>query len=66
MPLIIPFNLFVITQHVGTIKYKNFYEIGLEKYPYNVIYTMDDINKIVTVIAIYHHKRNPRKKFKKK
>ena len=33
-------------------KYKNFYELGVEKYPFNVIYTIDDLNQIVTVIAI--------------
>ncbi len=47
-------------------KYKNFSELGVEKYPFNVIYTIDDLNQIDTVIAIYHHKRNPRKSINEK
>lgn len=44
-------------------KYKNYFELGLEKYPFKIIYTIDKILKIITIVAIYHQKRNPRKKY---
>lgn len=47
-------------------KYKNYYELGLKKYPFKVIYTIDEANQMITVVAIYHKKRNPRKKYIRK
>ena len=46
-------------------KYKNFYELGVKKYPYIIIYTIDDQNKLIIVHSIFHHKRNPLKKYNK-
>ncbi len=47
-------------------KYKNYYELGLAKYPFKIIYTVDEVFKIITITAIYHQKRNPRKKYSRK
>jgi plasmid stabilization system protein ParE len=47
-------------------KYKNYYELGLKKYPFKIIYTIDEVNELVTVTSIYHQKRNPRKKYNRK
>jgi len=44
--------------------YKEYYEVSLKKYPYTVIYTIDPDRKLVTIRSIYHHKRNPNKKYK--
>lgn len=46
-------------------RYKNFRETSLKKYPFYIIYFVDEVNKAVIVTAIYHHKRNPRHKYKK-
>jgi plasmid stabilization system protein ParE len=46
-------------------EYKFFYELGVKKYPYTIIYTIDPDQKLIIVISIYHHKRNPRKKYRK-
>ena len=45
--------------------YKKFREKSLSKYPFCIVYMVDDIEKIVVVSSIFHHKRNPRKKFRK-
>lgn len=46
-------------------KHKNLYEVSLKKYPYYLIYLIDDIKKAVTIISLYHHKRNPKNKYRK-
>ena len=46
-------------------KFKNFYELGVKKYPYSIIYTIDAEKEIVVIYAVFHHKRNPKKKYKK-
>lgn len=43
--------------------YKGFYEINVRKYPFLIIYIIDEIEKIVVVTSVYHHKRNPENKF---
>jgi plasmid stabilization system protein ParE len=45
--------------------YKNFHELGLRKFPFTIIYEIDLQNELVIVSAIYHHKRNPRKKYRR-
>src|SRR5579872_2719110 len=43
--------------------YKEFREIPIKKYPYHVIYFIDDARKIIVIISIFHHKRHPKKKY---
>lgn len=45
--------------------YKNFREASLSKFPYSIVFFVDDLNKIVVVSSVYHHKRNPKKKYNK-
>ena len=45
--------------------YKEFREIQLAKYPFNIIYLVDEIKGRVIISSLYHHKRNPKKKYKK-
>jgi len=47
-------------------KHKNFYEIILEKYPFTIIYAIEEEIKLIVVISIYHHSRNPKYKYKAK
>lgn len=44
--------------------YKNFREVSLKKYPFAIIYSVEENLKIIIIVSIYHHKRNPKKKYK--
>ena len=44
--------------------YKNLRETSLKKYPYNIIYLPDEAKKLVVITSLYHHRRNPKKKYK--
>lgn len=45
--------------------HKNLHEVSLKKYPYYLIYLIDEVKKVVTIISLYHHKRNPKNKYGK-
>jgi plasmid stabilization system protein ParE len=46
-------------------EYKHFYEYNLKKYPFTVIYFIEDSNGTIIVSAIYHQKRIPTNKYRK-
>lgn len=46
--------------------YKNLRELPLKKYPYHVIYYINDALSTIVIVSIFHAKRNPKKKYKKK
>ena len=43
--------------------YKHFHEIKLKKYPYSLVYFIDNERNTVVVTTMFHSKRNPKKKF---
>lgn len=45
--------------------YKAFHEVKLDKYPFDIIYLIDEIKTVVVISSIYHKKRNPNKKYRK-
>jgi plasmid stabilization system protein ParE len=45
--------------------YKNFRELNVRKYPFTIVYAIDENIKVVTIISVYHHKRNPKNKYLK-
>ncbi|MGN6295640.1 MAG: type II toxin-antitoxin system RelE/ParE family toxin [Ginsengibacter sp.] len=45
--------------------YKNLREITIKKYPFNLIYFVDEDKKLIKVISLFHHRRNPKIKYKK-
>jgi len=47
-------------------KYKNYYEFGIKKYPFTIIFIIDEKQPKVIVHSVYHHKRNPKVKYKRK
>jgi len=47
-------------------EYANFYEITIRKYPYSIIYTINDTKGLILVAAIHHHNRNPNRKYRTK
>lgn len=46
--------------------YKNLRELSLKKYPYQVIYYIDDAHSTIVIVSIFHHKQNPKKKYRNK
>ncbi len=40
-------------------EYDDYRELGLKKYPYSIVYTIEEENKVVVVSSIYHHSRSP-------
>jgi plasmid stabilization system protein ParE len=43
--------------------YRNFRESSLKRYPFYIIYFVDDAKRLIVISSIYHHKRNPGKKY---
>lgn len=43
--------------------FSNFYELIIKNYPYSIIYTIEESIHTIVVFSIYHHKRNPKKKY---
>ena len=46
-------------------EYKNFHELGLKKYPFSIIYVINDSLSLIVITSVFHHKRNPKKKIRK-
>lgn len=46
-------------------EYKDFKETSLKKYPYCIVYFVDENSKTIVIASIYHHKRNPGNKYEK-
>lgn len=46
-------------------EYKQFRELGVKKYPYVIIYTVEENKQLVIITAIFHTNRNPKKKYRK-
>jgi len=44
--------------------YKNFHQALANKFSFLIVYTIDEKDKHVTVIAIFHTSRNPKKKIR--
>jgi plasmid stabilization system protein ParE len=45
--------------------YSVFRETALKKFPYTIVYFVDEKKKKVIVTSIFHNKRNPAKKYRK-
>lgn len=46
--------------------YKHFRETSLKKYPYCIVYFLDENEQTVIITSLYHHRRNPKKKYKQR
>ncbi|WP_276501516.1 type II toxin-antitoxin system RelE/ParE family toxin [Terrimonas pollutisoli] len=46
-------------------EYKDYRELGVKKYPYVIIYTVEEDKYLVIITAIFHTSRNPKKKYRK-
>jgi plasmid stabilization system protein ParE len=47
------------------ISYKRFHEVLTDKFPFLIVYFVDEKNKLIIVTAIFHTSRNPKNKFKR-
>jgi mRNA-degrading endonuclease RelE of RelBE toxin-antitoxin system len=45
------------------ITYKKYREASLKKFPYSLVYLINEKAKTILITSIYHHKRNPRRKY---
>jgi plasmid stabilization system protein ParE len=44
--------------------HKQFHEIALKKFPYLLVYVIEENEKQVLISSVHHHKQNPKRKFK--
>ena len=44
--------------------YKNYREAKIKKYPFNIVYFIDEKKQSIIITTLFHHKRNPKNKFK--
>jgi plasmid stabilization system protein ParE len=45
--------------------YSVFREVALKKYPYTIVYFVDEKKKKVIITSVFHNKRNSAKKYRK-
>ncbi len=45
--------------------YKNSREVSLKKFPYSVVFFINEATKTIIITSVYHHKRNPKRKYAK-
>ncbi|MBO9617789.1 MAG: type II toxin-antitoxin system RelE/ParE family toxin [Niabella sp.] len=57
----------IIKQHPGRfpVRKKLYRECPINKYPYLIVYSFDEIEKEIVIAAVFHTKRNPKRKYKK-
>ena len=48
---------------LGKCTYRNIYELKVKKFPFNIVYFIEEANNQIVVVSIFHDKRNPEKKF---
>ena len=46
------------------IVYKNYREITIEKFPYQIVYVIEKLKRQILIIAVFHTKRNPTQKYR--
>jgi plasmid stabilization system protein ParE len=45
-------------------EYKHYYECVIHKYPFTIVYTIEENLNLIIIIAVYHQKREPDKKYR--
>lgn len=46
-------------------EYKDFYEVNLRKFPFSIVFTLQESEQLVLVTSLFHHSRNPERKYRK-
>lgn len=59
-------TIIAITQSPYSFKnsYRKFYEAKTNKYPFSIVYFIDESKQIIVLASLFHKKRNPTKKFR--
>ncbi|MEP6681662.1 MAG: type II toxin-antitoxin system RelE/ParE family toxin [Parafilimonas sp.] len=57
-------NSIVKSPHSHRNNYKHFYEAKMKKFPFSIIYFIDQEKQVVVITTLFHHKRNPLKKYR--
>src|SRR6266513_2135945 len=54
-----------ISEHPGTFKvtYRKFREAWLKKFPFVVVYFIDEAGRRIVIVSVFHTSRNPKEKF---
>lgn len=58
------FDLIIRSPYSFRNSYKNFYEIKTKKFPFSIVYLIDDSKGFIIITTIFHNKRNPLKKYR--
>lgn len=45
--------------------YKSFRETPLKKYPFYIIYTIEEQKNVVLIFSVYHFKKKPARKYRR-
>ncbi|WP_428328906.1 type II toxin-antitoxin system RelE/ParE family toxin [Mucilaginibacter sp.] len=45
-------------------KYKNYHEYTLQKYPFTIVYVIEEKQELIVILAINHQKRKPENKYR--
>ncbi len=46
-------------------KYKHFHETKTKRYPFAIVYFIDEAKQFIVITTLFHQKRNPEKKFRR-
>ena len=46
--------------------YRNLREVSLKKFPFSIVYFIDEATHTIVITSVYHHKKNPKRKYKKR
>ena len=44
--------------------YENYFELRLKKYPFTIVYLIDDQNHLILITAVFHHSKDPIDKYR--
>jgi len=48
---------------LGKCTFRNIYELKVKRFPFNVVYLIEEANNKIVIVSIFHDKRNPERKF---
>jgi plasmid stabilization system protein ParE len=52
----------IVTICDNPLRYRNAYkklrEVSLKKYPYSIVYFVDEVKQLIIISGVYHHKRD--------
>jgi len=59
-------NIDIILRNPKSFKtsYKNFKEVFIRKFPFIIVYYIDDSKRAVVIMSVFHSSRNPKRKYK--